>query len=68
MVEHGEYALRSTTLNRDIEPWVAFDQSFIPGQCIKMSMVFYVASDVRVCPTCGLVATKAIEKLEYRMQ
>lgn len=68
MVEQGEYVLRTATLNRDIELSVAFNRCFAPGQHIKMSMVFYAASNVDDCPFCGPFAVKTYEKLEYRAQ
>ena len=50
-IERGEYFIKETATNREIDLSQPWDQCFLPGQKADMSMVFH-AAEGNTCPGC----------------
>lgn len=49
--DRGEYVIKETATNREIDLSRPWDQCFLPGLKVDMSMIFY-AADGDTCPGC----------------
>ena len=64
-IKQKQYVLRADAMKKDLEPSVAFRNSFLPGQRIDMSMIFDSRSGgISSCPGCKLATNKTEEDLD----